>query len=614
MSKFETLPPTCFVSGDVTRNSTLDVKTCGEGKCISTALIDNGTCSEWWPKHCCDVDLTDPVDITCDGFSYKTTIVKSCKCRLCISKSTISGRSFGRTNGTDEPLQLGSVFLNGELKTHTTMEGYFRFDVRDDIKRAILTFTDDIFDKLDAHIKIVNIEEGVDTHISVLIPHKPTPVSFNPKTGTNVLLGTSSDGNAPTGSISVPPDALVTEDGTPFQGQANISIHYTDPRSLDDLEKASGEFVCNSGNGEKQPLRTYGMFQGTFTDDKGNALLCNKPLSVSLDSSLFNISQDTNGNADVSLWHFDQNKGVWVEQGKMQFSSAGSGRRKLLANVITGSFTPPNIKTMNPFTYSYHTERVPHTQTRYVWRWIGNKDVRVPITTTYYTTKQVRTKKRKPGVCWVSVSVYKDLSLREPVDVGSGVSVTAYSKELPVNGDAYLGIETRPIGRNGHVCLMVFCDKLVHIYATKKGTRLSPGKHHLPDIYPVYDTPPSDRLVKFESRDFNVAMDCPAGQVCKGPMYIYSEMGKCQDNARTDGSYRFTFAPFTKDPSISLAVGSKNKYDEMLSWYPVSPAKKTFRSCFMKVQIKVMFVIMNIVLYNKAENKSDVKTMPIRTN
>ena len=583
------------MTGDVTKNSTLDVKTCGGGKCISTALIDNGTCSEWWPNHCCDVDTTDPVDITCDGFSYKTTIVKSCKCRLCMSKTTISGRAFGRTNGTDEPLQLGSVSLNGVFKTRTTMTGYFRFDVRDDIKRAIITFTDELFNKLSDHIKIVNIEEGVDTQLSVIIPHKPIPVAFNPSIGTDLPLGTDKSNTIPTGSISVPEDALVTEDGEPFQGHAKVSVQYTDPRSLEDLEKASGEFVYNTPNGDKLPLRTYGMFQGMFTDDKGNGLICNKPLSVSLDSSLFNISQNKDGDADVSLWHFDQNKGVWVEQGSMQFSNAGSGRRKLLANKITGSFRPPNVLSMDPYSYSYHTERVPHTKTTWSWKWTGNKDHRVyryvPTTTTYYTSRQVRDSKLKTGICWVSVSVYKDFTLRQTVEPGS-VTVTAYSQEIPAISQTttpeYLGIENRPVGRDGHVCLMVFCDKLVYIYANKKdGTRLSPAKHTLPDIYPVYDTPPSDRLVKFESRDFNTAIDCPAGQVCKGPMYVYPERAKCTNNARTDGSYRFNFAPFTKEPSISLTVGSKNNYDAMLSWYPVSPAKKTFRSCFMKVQIKV---------------------------
>ena len=586
VSKLETLPPTCFLTGDATKNSTIDVKTCGNGKCISAAFINNGTCSEWWPSHCCDVDTIESVDISCDGFSYKTTIVKSCKCQLCMSKTTISGRAFGRINGTDEPLRLGSVSLNGEFKTLTTMTGYFRIDVRDDIKRAILTFTDDTFNKLNDHVKIVNIEEGVETQISVIIPHQPTPVPFNPKTGTNLLLGADKSGNAPTGSISIPPDALITEDGVPFQGQANVAIHHMDPRSLDDLEKASGDFVCNSPNGDKQPLRTYGTIQGLFTDEKGNPLLSNKPLSFSLDSSLFNISQDGNGNADVSLWHFDQNKGVWVEQGKMQFSSGGAGgRRRLLADVVTGSFTPPNIESMDPYNYTYHTVRDRHTRTTYKWN--VNKDRKIPVTSTYYTSRQVRDSKLKTGVCYVSVSVYKDFSLRTPVDPGT-VTVTAYSQELPVEGNAYLGIEDRPVGQNGHVCLMVFCDKLVYIKAAKKdGTRLSPAKHTLPDIYQVYDTPPADRLVKFESRDYNAAMDCPPGQVCKGPMYQYRERARCTNNARTDGSYRFNFAPFTKEPSISLAVGSKNTYDKMLSWYPVSPAKKTFRACFMKVQIKV---------------------------
>lgn len=568
ISKLEVLPPTCFVSGDPSRNSTIDTKTCGNGKCISSLQIDNGTCTDWWPHHCCDVGETELVNISCDGFNYQANRIKTCKCQKCISKTTISGRAFGRLNGSVVPLQLGSVYANGQLVSRTSMAGYFRFDVPKSSKMIILHFSDEVFKKLLDHTKTVNAIEGADTQVSVAIPIKPKPISFNPNLGADIQLGSNSNAKQPSSSISIPDNSLITKDGQPYKGQAKAAVHFMDPRNREDMETANGEFVFESPNGDKLPLQTYGMFHVTLEDHNGNSLQSNKPFRFSLDSSMFNISLDENGNPDLAMWYYDVNKGVWVEQGKMQFSSAVGGRRKLLDTVIVGDFTPVEIPHMDP--YNYHTERkiVGYT----------NCDKSVPI----YKDVQVRDAP-KSGACFVSVSAYKDFTLQEPADGGS-VKVTAYSQEF--DGSAYLGTETRSVDDKGHVCLMTFCDKFVYLSAEKDGQKLLPAMHLLPDFYPVHNSS-SNKEVKFESRYFGAAYDCQNTSPCLGPMYTFANGGQSKCKSTSDSSFKFRFAPFTKEPSMSLTEGSKNVYDKKLSWYPVSPDKNTFRSCFIKVQVKV---------------------------
>ena len=568
--KLETLPASCFVEGDPSKNSTINIKTCRKERCITSSQYDNGTCSDWWPHHCCDVDQSELVNISCDGFSYQTSRVKSCKCQLCVSKTTISGRAFGRSNGKVVPLQLASISANGQQVSSTTMAGYFRFDVPKTGKRVILHFHDGVFKKFLDHTKIVIPSEGVDTQLSVAVPLKPKPIPFNPNIGADIQLGGSDKGKPPLSSISIPDSSLITEDGQPYKGQAKAAIHFMDPRNRDDMESANGEFVYESPNGDKLPLETFGMFHMTLEDGNGKALKTNKPFKFSLDSSLFNVTLDKDGNPDLALWYYDVNKGIWIQQSKMRFSTSVSGRRKLLDTVLVGDFMPVEIPHMDP--YNYHTER----------RIVGytNCDRSVPI----YGNVQIKEPTVKNGICFVSVSAYKDFSLRETADIGS-VSITAYSQNI--DGSAYVGTETRSVDEHGHACLMVFCDKYVYLKAEKDGESLLPATHSLPMDYPVHNAS-SEKEIKFESRYFGDAYMCPSGTSCKGPMFLYANGGEqsCR-SSHSDSSFRFRFAPFTKEPSLSLTLGSTNVYDKKLSWYPVSPDKNTVRSCFIKVQVKV---------------------------
>ena len=454
------------------------------------------------------------------------------------------------------------------------MVGYFRFDVPKSSKRVILHFHDGVFRKFLDHTKTILPAEGVDTQLQVVVPLKPQPITFNPNIGADIQLGGSDKGKPPLSSISIPDSSLITEDGQPYKGQAKAAVHFMDPRNREDMESANGEFIYESPNGEKLPLQTFGMFHMTLEDENGNALKTNKPFKFSLDSSLFNVTLDKDGNPDLALWYYDVNKGIWIQQSKMKFSTSMSGRRKLLDTALVGEFMLVEIPQMDPYSYSNRTER----------RVVGytNCDRNTPI----YENIQVREPTLKDGICFVSVSAYKDFTLQETTDAGS-VSITAYSQNL--DESAYLGTETRSVDKYGHACLMVFCDKYVYLKAEKDGENLLPAQHSLPMYYPVHNAS-SAKEIKFESRYFGDAYDCPSGTTCKGPMFPYANGGEqsCV-SSHSDSSFKFRFAPFTKEPSLSLTLGSTNIYDKKLSWYPVSPDKNTFRSCFIKVQVKVRY-------------------------
>ena len=581
VSKIEALPNGCYVTNSLNQDTTVDVQTCSKATCMKRSLQDNGTCTDWWPSHCCDVDQIEKINVTCENYSYETTRVTSCKCTLCIVKTVISGRAFGKKNGKKFPLQLGEIRYNGRFGANTNMAGYFRFQVEKGTKRAVLTLHDGIFKKFLDSTRIFELSEGTEMVVNIVLPFKPDPIPFTPSIGSDIQIGGDGKGLPPAGTISIPGNSLIDTDGNPYEGSqgAKAHVHFMDPRKAEDIETADGEFVYQTLDGKRMPLRTFGMFHVEIVDNHGSELRLNQPLSFDLDAAQFNFTSDDKGDPDVDLWTWDPNKGIWMEQNKMKFASAsGSGRRKLLANVLTGTMPPASTPLMNPVDIITSTSRT-------IVGYRGNCDNRVPI----YRDVTTRTPVVKKGACVVSISVYEDLTLAQKAPKGK-ISVTAFTKEK--NGNSYLGKKTDTIDKNGHICLDIFCDEIVYIYAENAaGERLFPAKHTLPLGYPLINN--TVREVSFESRNFGTAYDCafdvrPEVQngPCTGPLFTYADRLKCPRH-NSDASFMFKFAPFTRDPVFTSTVGDKNTYDKKLSWYPVPPSSNTFRSCFLKLSIKV---------------------------
>lgn len=89
--------------------------------------MDNGTCEESWPSHCCGVSEVQTIEIECSGgFTYPITKVISCKCQEHILMTIIKGMVYGIKNGTRIPFTRGNVLIDGEIKAVTNAAGFFQ--------------------------------------------------------------------------------------------------------------------------------------------------------------------------------------------------------------------------------------------------------------------------------------------------------------------------------------------------------------------------------------------------------------------------------------------------------------------------------------------------------
>ncbi|XP_052785558.1 cartilage intermediate layer protein 1-like isoform X2 [Mya arenaria] len=567
LSKLETLPTGCVAESN---NATVvDVRTCGSVNCMTSTLHDNGSCSDYWPHHCCSAKDVQQVRILCEGFSYITTTITSCECKQCFFKSVVTGRAFGRIDGIEVPLQLGEIIINGKIFAQTSMAGFFKFELSKGIRRIVATFHDETFKKFADVTKIIQIKEGSTTFATIVVPPKPTPLPFHADNGTEIHLGGSAD-LPPAAKLAIQPNSIVTPDGKPFKGKVQAALHFVDPRKRNDIEAANGEFESEAPDGSKVPLKTFGMFQLGMTDENGTDLSVNKPLKFSLDASLFDVPVDENGDPLLALWTYDSNKGTWVEIAKMRKEITNIGGRKLLgAGTYVVDYHPRDIPRLSQF-----NERVERKIIGYT-----NCDHSVPI----YETTVIR--EPRAGACFVSVSVYTDLSLKEAYD-GGDVAINTYVQDPHTL--TYLGYTSTIVLKNGHACIPIFCQKRVYIHVVRNSKeRFYTGKHFLP--HPGVISQTKDNEILFVSNDFGSQFDKSSydpNTIFKGPVFQLKDENMCGRLKATDKHFTFKFAPFTKSPTLHFANGPLN-FNKKLAWYPMAPSSTTFRSCYMKVLIKM---------------------------
>ncbi|MDR1860771.1 MAG: carboxypeptidase-like regulatory domain-containing protein [Bacteroidales bacterium] len=116
-------------------------------------------------------------------------------------------------------------------------------------------------------------------------------------------------------TVDIPAGAVVKADGSPYSGNVNADVFYLAPDNDDFAELMPGsDLVGIRSGGTEAQLISYGMTEVSLTDASGNAL----QLASGAESELtFPIpaGMETNPPATIPLWYFDEDKGVWVEEG-----------------------------------------------------------------------------------------------------------------------------------------------------------------------------------------------------------------------------------------------------------------------------------------------------------
>lgn len=141
--------------------------------------------------------------------------------------------------------------------------------------------------------------------------------------------------------IDFPAEAIKTLSGAPYTGQVHVAVAHLDPAApnFSDLIPG-GDLRGYSAEGNDVQLYSYGMLNVELRDDAGNYLQLAEGKKATLTMPV-PAAMSSTAPATIPLWYFDENKGVWIEEGEAKLQNG-----KYIGTV--SHFTPWNCDWRGP--------------------------------------------------------------------------------------------------------------------------------------------------------------------------------------------------------------------------------------------------------------------------
>lgn len=139
-----------------------------------------------------------------------------------------------------------------------------------------------------------------------LLP-KTTTGTFAASAGGTVTLGTG-------GKLVMPANAVTDASGATYTGTVNIAMTWIDPTAPNLPEIVVGDLRGITTDGQERGLETFGMLGVEMTGASGQILKIAAGKTAEL---TFPVPSPilANAPATIDLWHFDETKGRWMQEG-----------------------------------------------------------------------------------------------------------------------------------------------------------------------------------------------------------------------------------------------------------------------------------------------------------
>lgn len=146
-------------------------------------------------------------------------------------------------------------------------------------------------------------------------------VVMQPKSGANALTTTFSavveetmvaDGM----QVNIPASSLVTADGFIYSGTVQAEMFYLSPDNENFAEMMpGGDMAAQRSDESEAMLLSYGMVEVSLSDDNGQPLQLKEGEKSKMTFPIPESMKD-NPPASIPLWYFDENAGLWIEEGE----------------------------------------------------------------------------------------------------------------------------------------------------------------------------------------------------------------------------------------------------------------------------------------------------------
>jgi hypothetical protein len=210
-------------------------------------------------------------------------------------------------NTSGAPLS-GVRIISGEVSTTTGADGTFHIAQAVTVSnRAVVRFEKQGYFSL--------TRSGVkadEMHIEVVLQAKGNSGNSVSTTFGAAEAKTLSAGGM---KVDIPASSLVRPDGSAYTGPVNADMLYLDPNNDNFTElMPGGDLAGLRANNSEAQLISYGMTEISLTDNAGNALQLKDNETSELTFPIPD-GMENNPPATIPLWSFDDERGIWVEEG-----------------------------------------------------------------------------------------------------------------------------------------------------------------------------------------------------------------------------------------------------------------------------------------------------------
>lgn len=172
----------------------------------------------------------------------------------------------------------------------------------------------------------IRVQQGARHEVRLRLIKHSVPQTYIATTATELNFASSLQ-------LSFPANAVINKaTGIPYTGQVYVYAHRIDPTGEVGRSIMPGDLRGLSTLGTEAMLMSYGMLAVELFDASGSELVIapNKEVKIQYEvpSSLV-----ASAPSQIAMWHFDEQKGIWVEEG-----SASLSGNKYLGNVKHFSF------------------------------------------------------------------------------------------------------------------------------------------------------------------------------------------------------------------------------------------------------------------------------------
>jgi len=219
------------------------------------------------------------------------------------ARTSVAGQIFAETNPA---FVANSPVTIGDKTVYTDQDGFFYFhDVMVSSEGFVVkTAVEGVLNQPTRVVPVANEETFVEVFLR--------PIQRTDLRLVDTLL-TLSDSLGLI-NIGIAPDAFLTADGLPYDGDIKGTTRYYDPTSRFSIREAPGSFEAIDANGTPVTLGSYGMIEASFYGWDGTELNIapgrNAYINTVIPPSIASGAPET-----IPTWSLNEETGIWEEEG-----------------------------------------------------------------------------------------------------------------------------------------------------------------------------------------------------------------------------------------------------------------------------------------------------------